>query len=801
MNYNNIPQELRSIRQWICHKDKIPKSPLYNGNAKPTDPATWGSLEQACAAVTKYGYTGTGFVFTSDSPYCGIDIDHCIDPDTGKINPNALDIVETMDSYTEYSPSGTGLHIIYKGNLHPEWKKKAANALGEGVHLEMYQTGRYFTVTGNKYGTQSLVNERDSFAGLVQNAYMTVKGGFCEKALPEPPKTYMTALTSWALHDSEIIAIASQSNKGFPALYSGDTSSYANDKSRTDAALCAILAFYTKDAAQIDRIFRSSGLMRDKWDRKTGNTTYGALTIENALKTVSGQYDPEHYKTAARSLPERRTDKPDDEDVSEDFRIEIPLFTFDELQYYALNPIQTAAFFADCIGEYAVFVPENGCWMIWSGKRWEVDQNELKMRRLAKIFIGNCIKAVPPMIQIPEDATDEEKKAIRQQNKIYMSYKEHYQHFTYLNSRINLIKDMQDILHHSINGFDTNPYLWNCRSGTIDLRTGELRAPDHKDYITMLSPVTYAPTARSERFERFIDEITEGDRDKARYLQKALGYCLDGNPKEECFFLALGLSTRNGKGTLFGTVLHLFGDYGQTIAFDTLARKGARDGSRPTPDIARLCAARLVLANEPDKGIYFDEALLKQLTGGDPITTRALYKAPFTFIPQFRIWITANNKPNVSDTSVFESDRLKLISFDHHFSEQERDPDLKATLKQAASAVFNWLLDGYRLYQTEGLKNYTQMNDQLRQYRQDSDIIQQYINDRLIFREEILQKDAVTLKAIRCDYIIWCKIQNISPVSARTFKEELLKHKVSVFIHHKQEKVICKISDMRCIDE
>ena len=186
MNFDRIPAEMRNAKQWICHKDKIPKSPLYNGNAKPTDPETWGSFEQAIAAVSKYGYSGLGFVFTADSPFCGIDIDHCINSDTGEISDKAIEIIEQMGSYAEISPSGTGIHIIYKGKNHSEWRCKKQDALGGGVHLEMYQEGRYFTVTGNQYGNTTEIQEGERAAAAIQARYMTQETP--KNSTPEIPK-------------------------------------------------------------------------------------------------------------------------------------------------------------------------------------------------------------------------------------------------------------------------------------------------------------------------------------------------------------------------------------------------------------------------------------------------------------------------------------------------------------------------------------------------------------------------------------------------------------------------------------
>ena len=217
LNYNNVPAELKNCRQWICHSNKVPKSPLYNGNANTTDPKTWGSFEQAVSAVSKYGYSGIGFVFGAESPYCGIDIDHCINPDTGELNENAEDITRIMNSYTEISPSRTGLHIIYKGELHRDWKKKLNNALGEGIHLEMYQTERYFTVTGNIYSDEYMsIAQADSQAQAVYNAYGNAHTSPVHSKRSERNNTCISG------SDYEITKLAEKNNTKFGRLYSGD---------------------------------------------------------------------------------------------------------------------------------------------------------------------------------------------------------------------------------------------------------------------------------------------------------------------------------------------------------------------------------------------------------------------------------------------------------------------------------------------------------------------------------------------------------------------------------------------------
>ncbi|MCL2474909.1 MAG: DNA primase, partial [Chloroflexi bacterium] len=133
-NYQHVPQELKNTPQWVCWINKIPKNPHNGINAKSNDPATWGTFEQALKAQKEYKFSGIGFMFSE--PYFGVDLDKCVD------QIDFIDeFVDTLQSYTEYSPSGSGIHIICKGTLPPGARKKG--------NVEMYSSGRFFTVTGN----------------------------------------------------------------------------------------------------------------------------------------------------------------------------------------------------------------------------------------------------------------------------------------------------------------------------------------------------------------------------------------------------------------------------------------------------------------------------------------------------------------------------------------------------------------------------------------------------------------------------------------------------------------------------
>ncbi len=327
-------------------------------------------------------------------PYCGIDLDHVINADTGEITPEAADIIRTMDSYTEKSPSGTGIHIIYKGELHKEWKSKIH--LSAHTDLELYQQGRYFTVTGNKFTENTAVEEREPFAQAVYNCYFKE----AEERTPQTSETSLIRslppLSTMELSDQDIIDKAAKAKNGgnFTSLYGGDTSAYNNDESAADLALCNLIAFYTSDSEQIDRIFRSGGLMRDKWDRKTGSTTYGRLTIEKALSAVTTHYNPGCYRTATiQNFQSEISGVAPPEKAKEIAE----LLTYETVRKYKADNMRAVELFADCVKSVVCYITEYKVFYVYNGRFWKSDTKEaLETNRLLMKFVEAVQAIIPP---------------------------------------------------------------------------------------------------------------------------------------------------------------------------------------------------------------------------------------------------------------------------------------------------------------------------------------------------------------------------------------------------------------------
>ena len=245
--FKNIPMELRNLRQWVCWKivavrgrqTKVPYTPTGR-RASSTDPKTWASFDQCLAAHNEWKFNGIGFVFSAENGLTGIDLDHHRDPQTGKLDPFAQGVVARLNTYTEISQSGTGVHIIAGGTIPGD---KGRHDAKQGV--EMYSAARFFV------------------SGLFQEIF----GGQQKRT-----KSSVAPIQPVTMSDIEIVNKASAARNGtkFCALWRGDFASAGyGSQSEADAALLSMLHFWTRgDKAQSFRLFSQSGLNRDKWERE-----------------------------------------------------------------------------------------------------------------------------------------------------------------------------------------------------------------------------------------------------------------------------------------------------------------------------------------------------------------------------------------------------------------------------------------------------------------------------------------------------------------------------------------------------
>ncbi len=285
---SNVPMELQQLAQWVAwiyvlrdgeeKPTKVPHDSDTGREASSTDPLTWSTFDGACNAYSSGGYDGIGFVVTDHDPYVGVDLDDCIDD--GQLSEDATRWVQSLNSYTEISPSGHGVRVWVRGKkLGPRCKNKQ-------LGIEIYETKRFFTVTGQRIvelPTATIEDRQSELDALYSEAFPLLENAGCSDR--QPPSAAIPQ------DDEELLQVMFSAINGtaIRALWDGDRSAQANDDSAADLALCSHLAFYTGcDEQRIDRMFRCSGLYRPKWERQD----YRDRTVGRAIDGTHRTYMP-----------------------------------------------------------------------------------------------------------------------------------------------------------------------------------------------------------------------------------------------------------------------------------------------------------------------------------------------------------------------------------------------------------------------------------------------------------------------------------------------------------------------------
>lgn len=437
-----------------------------------------------------------------------------------------------------------------------------------------------------------------------------------------------------------------------------------------------------------------------------------------------------------------------------DYYIVIKKFNPHSNPKYSTTDNGSGRLFSDIVRGQARYVASRKSWFIYDGARWTPDEGDMATMEMCKA-IGDALTHYAFAIQ------DENER------KQYLKYTLRWMTRNY---RKTILDDAASVYNIGMGEFDADVNLLNCKNGTLDLKTMQFRSHNPDDKITKIADVVYDPNARCPRFEQFLIEVMSGDADKSAFLQKALGYALSGDSQYECMFILYGATTRNGKSTLMESILRVFGDYGLTVAPETIAAK-QRNSSGPSEDLARLAGRRLANISEPSRGMRLNAAQVKSMTGNDSINARFLHCNSFDFRPQFKLYINTNYLPSVDDMSLFSSNRVRVIPFDRHFEPQEQDPNLKHLFaeEEAKSAILNWLIAGWQLLQKEGLDSPAAVVEATKEYSRDSNKIALFAEEKLI---EDKTGEARTA-AVYERYKEWCDVNGCMPENSTNFKKSL----------------------------
>jgi putative DNA primase/helicase len=296
-------------------------------------------------------------------------------------------------------------------------------------------------------------------------------------------------------------------------------------------------------------------------------------------------------------------------------------------------------------------------------------------------------------------------------------------------------------------------------AATYDLATGVARAPDPLDYMTKTAACSAAPPGTPHpHWSAFLDRITVGNVELQDFLQRYIGYCCTGLTTEHAFVFAYGTGA-NGKSTFINTIARIFGDYATVADMGTFI---ASNTERHPTDLAKLRGARLVVAQETQKGRRWDETKIKALTGGDRLTARFMRQDFFDFVPTFKLFIAGNHKPRIGSVDEAMRRRLLLVPFTVRIPPGERDPELAEKLWSECAAILRWCLDGALLWQRDGLEPPACVRAATDEYFRSQDTFGQWLEDAT---EDADDQAFTRMSALFSSWKAWCEERNIKPGS------------------------------------
>jgi len=371
-------------------------------------------------------------------------------------------------------------------------------------------------------------------------------------------------------------------------------------------------------------------------------------------------------------------------------------------------------------------------WMVWDGRRWKRDRGGEIMRRAR-----DTVRALAAMA---EALDDEKQRAGLVKHALKTESAGRLQA---------MVKLGACLLGEESSAFDQRPWLLNCGNGTVDLRTGELGPHRRADLLTKLVSVDFDPGAACPRWEAFLLQVMGGSAELVMFLQRAVGYSLTGATVEQVLFLLYGTGA-NGKSTFTETLRALLGDYATQAEFTTFL---ARTSDSVRNDIARLVGARFVSASEAEGGRPLAEAVVKQMTGGDIVTARFLFKEFFEFRPDFKVWLAANHKPSVRGTDHGIWRRIRLVPFAVTIPPEQRDNRLPEQLRAELPGILAWAVRGCLAWQRAGLGVPPEVLAATESYREEMDVLAGFLDEHCISQDGVF----VETKELYAAYATWAE--------------------------------------------
>lgn len=401
------------------------------------------------------------------------------------------------------------------------------------------------------------------------------------------------------------------------------------------------------------------------------------------------------------------------------------------------------------------YCTDRGRWLAWNGHVWEWQPADGGQ---AREYAKDIARALP-----------EHDNAARQHKRKALSAKGTTDMLIQARTDPRITVTMADL--------DAHPWELNTPAGIIDLTTGNLTAADPARLHTRSTSCAPNPNADTALWDRFL-ATTFQDPELTGYMQRLIGYSTIGMVREHILPFAYGHGG-NGKGALLEAIVAVLGDYATSSPNGFLM---ATNYAQHSTEIARLAGARFVICSEVNESDRFDEAKVKQLTGGDSLTARFMRQDDFTFTPTHHLWLMGNHQPAVESGGNSFWRRLRLIPFTHTVAEAERIEDLQGILaRDHGPALLNWIATGAAHYFRHGLQEPAGVTEATKDYAHDVDTVARFLEeDATLHPGPNANSFATTCAALRNAYDTWCKANGETPLKGRGFQAQLAKHGVTV---------------------
>lgn len=406
-------------------------------------------------------------------------------------------------------------------------------------------------------------------------------------------------------------------------------------------------------------------------------------------------------------------------------------------QVFALTDVGNAERFAAQHREHVRYCFARRKWLVWDGSLWRWDDGPA-VYQLAKQTVRSILA------DAANTTSDDERRAL---GKHALASESHAR----ITALLKLAQGEPGIAIE-LDALDADPWLLHCRNGTLELRTGQLRAHRREDLITKSTNLDFDSGARSELWESFFQRASGGDDDLVSVLRRMAGYACTGVATERAFWLLFG-SAGTGKSAMLDALQGALGDYAVATSSETFLAHTSVGGNRG--DIVRLAGTRLVVGAELRKGAKWDEALIKQITGGDTLTAAAKFEGEVSFRASCTIILAANDAPTAREDDPSFWARCRRVPFDQVIPEAEQVRDLKDRLRdpEHARAVLAWAVQGCLEWQSNGLGTCAAVERSTAEYRAESDRFGEFLEDQCVLEEGC----RVSRTALRDAYEKWAR--------------------------------------------